>query len=296
MEIKDLYLDQNAIIESFNFKPEELEMFVMAMIYGKELKNFPYHYIKELNVFRAQKVWNKIQNALSYSYSILNGINSCITEDGHLNLYTKESFLVLSKIMECRCRKERGRDYKLNEFYEKLLSLIKEDSPIKIATAESCYNYSDFMFEGVRYSYTFETEENFFCREYNEYFNDLFVEYEKVDYATDDDKDKYENWQERMKKYEEVKDMVDHAPKKPEINCVYNRYIRPTKYCLELIETYKKLILAENVVEPENSVRLVSNEELEELLSTDEDEHGPDGLRPLTGEETQECTKKAKRE
>ena len=134
----------------------------------------------------------------------------------------------------------------------------------------------------------------FFHKEYNEYFNDLFVEYEKVDYATDDDKAKYENWQERMKKYEEVKDMVDHAPKKPEINYVYNKYIRPTKYCLELIEAYKKLILAENIIEPEDSVRLVSNEELEELLSTDEDEYGPDGLRPLTDEEIQECTKKQK--
>ena len=80
-----------------------------------------------------------------------------------MDLYTKESFLVLSKTLTCKCRKNCNNEfYRLNEFYEHLLNLVKEDSPIEIARANSCYNYSDFTFDGVKYSYTFKTEETFF--------------------------------------------------------------------------------------------------------------------------------------
>lgn len=258
MEFKDLYLNKCEIVEELNLSGEELEMFAMGMIYGKELKNLPYQYVEEKGVFKAQKTWNKIKKVFNYRDNILQCVNDSITEDGELNLYTKESFLRLADCLgsdycnvESRYQDYEHVDvvteyYKLSTFYKELLELVKEDSSIEIATANSCYNYSDFELEGRRYKYTFNTKKQFFNKRYNKYFDNLFVKYHKVDFASEEDKNKYENWQERMKKYEEVKDMVDHAPKMPDISYVYREYIRPTKYCLELIETYKQLVLSLN--------------------------------------------------
>lgn len=201
--IKDLYLDNIDIIEKFELDNEKLELFSMMIIYGKEIKDLPYEYIKEKGLYSIKYIRNEILPLFKFDEALIYKIFNLIGKEGYLNLYEPNSFVELSRILPFASAYE-FKDFPptLANFYQSLSNILDGNTAIEISKTTSD--------DKTGLISVYKNPSELFSKDSNPYFDKLFVRYSSIE-NTGDSKILYE-------------------------------YAKPTKYCLELLDTYKETI------------------------------------------------------
>lgn len=198
--IKDLYLDNIDIVEKFELDDEKLELFSMMIIYGKEIKDLPYDYIKEKGLHNVKCMWNEISSLFKLDNVLIYKIFNLINKDGYLDLYEANSFVELSRMLPFASVYEfKEFPPTLANFYQSLLSVVDGNTAIEMSRSTFC-NDTDLIS-------VYKNPSELFSKDSNPYFDKLFVKYSSIE---------------------------DTGESK-----ILHEYVKPTKCCLELLDLYK---------------------------------------------------------